>query len=338
MEYKFFNTILKPISNETKKSCIKLWATNHEEESNKKIDNIKEYCMKNGCDELSILYEIYKEIKSKYLCHIIYLDKFLNQVFNRYDYLSKDEIESKFGEDFTYFYDKTDENNIENMFDVLGVDIYYNKYLTKVNVCDDLLTHYESVHYEERNFDNEFLLIEIEELIDKCISENRKYEYKVILKPKSIEDLEDFEKKLYIPYSKNSNNSYIPTNIGISNLKQEPIDKKEEEKENILFNQEDKYNYDFITKELEPFISGGTPSVYKSIIEKKVLPKGAQMLRAKTIKKVDIYRFSKCFDLTIKQINMIFEEKIKAKNKPKEYVNDFFRVLKGLNPDFNAPK
>lgn len=229
MEYKFFNTILKPISNETKKSCIKLWAINHEEESNKKIDNIKEYCMKNGCDELSILYEIYKEIKSKYLCHIIYLDKFLNQVFNRYDYLSKDEIESKFGEDFTYFYDKTDDNNIENMFDVLGVDIYYNKYLTKVNVCDDLLTHYESVHYEDRNFDNEFLLIEIEELIDKCISENMKYEYKVILKPKSIEDLEDFEKKLYIPYSKNSNNSYIPTNIGISNLKQEPIDKKEEE-------------------------------------------------------------------------------------------------------------
>lgn len=228
MENKFFNTILKPISNETKKSCIKLWATNHEEESNKKIDNIKEYCMKNGCDELSILYEIYKEIKSKYLCHIIYLDKFLNQVFNRYDYLSKDEIESKFGEDFTYFYDKTDENNIENMFNVLGVDIYYNKYLTKVNVCDDLLTHYESVHYEERNFDNEFLLIEIEELIEKCISENREYEYKVILKPKSIENMEDFEKKLYIPYSKNSNNSYIPTNIGISNLKQEPIDKKEE--------------------------------------------------------------------------------------------------------------
>ena len=122
------------------------------------------------------------------------------------------------------------------MFNVLGVDIYYNKYLTKVNVCDDLLTHYESVHYEERNFDNEFLLIEIEELIDKCISENRKYEYKVILKPKSIEDLEDFEKKLYIPYSKNSNNSYIPTNIGISNLKQEPIDKIEEDKKYISAN------------------------------------------------------------------------------------------------------
>lgn len=124
----------------------------------------------------------------------------------------------------------------------------------------------------------------------------------------------------------------------INKTKKNDIIEKEEEKENILFNQEDKYNYDFITKELEPCISGGTPSVYKSIIEKKVLPKGAQKLRAKTIKKADIYRFSKCFDLTIPEINKIFEEEIMANNKPNKYVNDFFRVLKKLNPDFKAPK
>ena len=93
-----------------------------------------------------------------------------------------------------------------------------------------------------------------------------------------------------------------------------------------------------MVKILEPYISGGSEVVYKSIIEQKVLPEGFPKLRAKTIKKADIYRFSKCFDITISQINKIFEEEIMAKHKPKAFVNDFFNVLKGLNLDFTAPK
>jgi hypothetical protein len=230
MRKNVFNTILMPISNDNKTSCMNIWANNHKEESNVKIDYIKEYCMENGCDELSVFYIIYKEIHSKYLCDITYYDMNYSSIENMYVYLSRDEIESKIGEDLKYYFDESHKDKIENMFKILDVKFYYNKYLAKVNGFNDYLqTHFESIYNKEGNYDSEILLIEIEELIEKCISENREYEYKVILKPKSIENMEDFEKKLYIPYSKNSNNSYIPTNIGISNLKQEPIDKKEEE-------------------------------------------------------------------------------------------------------------
>ena len=102
--------------------------------------------------------------------------------------------------------------------------------------------------------------------------------------------------------------------------------------------EKDKYNYDFIREKLEPFISGGSASVYKSVIEQQVLPKDAATLRMKKRNKADIYRFANCFGITISKINKVFDEQILSKNKPDSFINPFFHVLKEINPDFNPPK
>lgn len=102
--------------------------------------------------------------------------------------------------------------------------------------------------------------------------------------------------------------------------------------------EKDKYNYDFIREKLELFISGGSASVYKSVIEQQVLPKDAATLRMKNRNKADIYRFANCFGITISKINKVFDEQILSKNKPDSFINPFFHVLKEINPDFNPPK
>lgn len=118
---------------------------------------------------------------------------------------------------------------------------------------------------------------------------------------------------------------------------------KEKQTHNIQKNKEepkteDKFDYESMVDILSPFISGGTIPIYKSIVEKKVLPKDSQSLRMKDNNKANIVRFADCFGIRISEINRIFNIKVKSNNRPKEYVNDFFRVLKGLNPDFSPPQ
>lgn len=100
----------------------------------------------------------------------------------------------------------------------------------------------------------------------------------------------------------------------------------------------DKYDYELMTDKLRDYISNATASIYRSIIEYQVLPKDTQKLTMLNNNKANIIRFADCFGISISKINRIFDIKVKSNNRPKEYVNDFFRVLKGLNSDFSPPQ
>lgn len=106
--------------------------------------------------------------------------------------------------------------------------------------------------------------------------------------------------------------------------------------DNIITN--DKYNYELMYVKLNTYILNATASIYRSIIESQVLPRDTQRLTMLNNNKANIIRFADCFGIRISEINRIFNIKVKSNNRPKEYVNDFFRVLKGLNSDFSPPQ
>lgn len=97
---------------------------------------------------------------------------------------------------------------------------------------------------------------------------------------------------------------------------------------------DDKFNYKLMHDLLYSYIPNGTEPIYKSIVERHVLPKDAQSLKMKDDIKANIIRFADCFGISISEINQIFDIKVDSNNRPKEYINDFFRVLKQINPDF----
>lgn len=98
----------------------------------------------------------------------------------------------------------------------------------------------------------------------------------------------------------------------------------------------DKFNYKLMNKLLYPYIPNGTELIYKSIVERHVLPKDAQPLKMKNNNKANIIRFADCFEISISEINQIFDIIVDSNNRPKEYVNDFFRFLKQINPNFTT--
>lgn len=100
----------------------------------------------------------------------------------------------------------------------------------------------------------------------------------------------------------------------------------------------DKYDYELMTDKLYTYIPNATASIYRSIIESQVLPRGTQRLTMLNNNKANIIRFADCFGIRISEINRIFDIKVKSNNRPKEYVNDFFHVLQGFNSNFKAPK
>lgn len=100
----------------------------------------------------------------------------------------------------------------------------------------------------------------------------------------------------------------------------------------------DKYDYELMTDKLRVYIPNATASIYRSIIESKVLPRDTQRLTMLNDNKANIIRFADCFGIRISEINSIFDIKVKSNNRPKEYVNDFFHVLQKLNSKFKAPK
>lgn len=103
-------------------------------------------------------------------------------------------------------------------------------------------------------------------------------------------------------------------------------------------NSNDKFDYKLMTELLHPYILNGTEEIYRSVIEKHVLPLNAQTLRMKDDKKSDIVRFADCFDIPISKINKIFDIKVASNDRPKALVNDFYRKLKEINPLFNSNK
>lgn len=115
--------------------------------------------------------------------------------------------------------------------------------------------------------------------------------------------------------------------------KKEVTISREEAIENSKPKTEDKYDYEDITEKLLPYINGGTPATYKSIIEKKKLLDPNQHLEMKSGIKADIIRFADCFEIPISKVNKMFQLTVKRNNEDKVSVNDLLRALRLFNKD-----
>jgi hypothetical protein len=353
MEVVACKRLFNALSNYEEELIIRIWLKYIDEEVSLRKKMIEQCCdgeyyfiegepPYDPCDFLAALFRIYKYIENKYLCHLNpTAQSFGNSSFqNRYygSYGLKSHFESVFKSEHGELTEEH-QKNINTMMERLDEELYYNIDLAnKDGFFDFENAQISLISKKEVILECIYLSTIIQELIDERKSNTSQFSELIIFNEDDFMLMSDLEKQLYIPYKKNTN--YITSN----NINDEKQSKKNytivKGDESILISQEDedKYDYKNMVNILEPYISGGSEIVYKSIIEQKVLPEGFPKLRAKTIKKADIYRFSKCFDITISQINKIFEDKIMAKHKPKAFVNNFFSVLKGLNPDFNAPK
>lgn len=149
---------------------------------------------------------------------------------------------------------------------------------------------------------------------------------------KTPDQVKQFYKELSCILDKDYVEDLIDFNQYVDNMFQKVINNTD----NIITN--DKYDYELMTVKLNTYIPNATASIYRSIIEYHVFPKDNQKLTMLNNNKANIIRFADCFGIRISEINRIFNIEVKSNNRPKVYVNDFFRVLKGLNPDFNAPK
>jgi hypothetical protein len=137
-------------------------------------------------------------------------------------------------------------------------------------------------------------------------------ELSCILNKGRIEDLKDFNQYVDNEFQKVINN----TNNTITN---------------------DKFDYKLMTELLHPYIPNATAPNYRSIIEYHVLPEDKKLTMSNN-NKANIIRFAYCFGIRISEINRIFNIKVKSNNRPKEYKNDFYKLLKLINPAFSPPQ
>ena len=93
-----------------------------------------------------------------------------------------------------------------------------------------------------------------------------------------------------------------------------------------------------MTDKLNTYIPNAKAPIYRSIIEYHVLPKDTQKLTMLNNNKANIIRFADCFGISISEINRIFDIEVKSNNRPKEYKNDFYKLLKLINPAFSPPQ
>jgi len=172
--------------------------------------------------------------------------------------------------------------------------------------------------------------------LKKLFSKDEFRQYKFILdRLREIRDEKDgVKKKENKALSNDSSNKHTQIQPNIINETY-----KEKQTHNIQKNKEepkteDKYNYEEMTEKLEPFIKNITPSILKNVIENKCLPnKETQTLRMDKDNKSNIVRFADCFDISIPQINKIFEIIVQNNDRNKESRSDFFILLRSYNPN-----
>ena len=149
---------------------------------------------------------------------------------------------------------------------------------------------------------------------------------------KTPDQVKQFYKELSCILDKDNISYLIDFNQDVDNEFQKVINNTDNTKTN------DKYDYELMTVKLHDYIPNATASIYRSIIESKVLPRDTQNLTMLNNNKANIIRFADCFGISISKINRIFDIEVKSNNRPKKYVNEFFNDLKELNSNFKAPK
>ena len=149
---------------------------------------------------------------------------------------------------------------------------------------------------------------------------------------KTPDQVKQFYKELSCILDKDYVENLINFNQYVDNMFQKVINNTD----NIITN--DKYDYESMPVKLNTYIPNATASIYRSIIEYHVLPRDTQKLTMLNNNKANIIRFADCFDIRISEINRIFDIEVKSNNRPKEYINDFYKLLRLINPDFSPPQ
>jgi hypothetical protein len=303
---------------------------------------------KEGVGEIKTLLTRYNETKD--------VSCIENEIIGKY-------LVAKFSDDLNFYFNQTSSNiSYKNIIEL--VNIIFNSNIEEKRyypyICIERLSN------EICGFTSDLLVLPTHKYI-------RLIEYK-IFNFDDIDKIDDFGRELlkevadlFFYYYRKENKDIAEANINYSleraiklyNIymhkfikqgfdKEEPYKRKDyaynkfkdvlrimNENSNLdIYCSSDKYNYKEMKEKLEPYISGGSESVYKSVVEKHVLPKDSPTLRMENGKKADIYRFRKCFDIPIPQINKIFDIKIDYNNEPDDFVNPFFHILKEINPNF----
>jgi hypothetical protein len=213
------------------------------------------------------------------------------------------------------------------------IDSSYKKY---ENDWDNFMKDFDEVfqegidnYFELGIFDNNNLKLK------KLFSKDEYRQLKFILdRLREIRDEKDVVKikeSTAVSNDSSNQNTQIQPNINNETYKEKQTHNIQKNKEEPKT--EDKFDYESMVDILSPFISGGTIPIYKSIVEKKVLPKDSQPLRMKDNNKANIVRFADCFGISIPQINKIFEITVQNKDRNKESRSDFFILLRGYNPN-----
>lgn len=102
-----------------------------------------------------------------------------------------------------------------------------------------------------------------------------------------------------------------------------------------LFPCKNRIDYDIFNKDISKYIKGGTPEIYKHIIEQKKYPnnKNLQFLTMISGKKTEMVRFADAFDINFKDASIIFDTKIGSKDRKVKTRNEFYFFLKVYSPN-----
>lgn len=124
-------------------------------------------------------------------------------------------------------------------------------------------------------------------------------------------------------------------NEHIVNFENEIIKKATENIDKELFPYKNRIDYDNFHKVISKFIRGGTPEIYKHIIEQKRYPNinNLQFLTMISGKKTEMVRFADAFDINLRDASIIFNTKICSKDRNVKSRNEFFYFLKTYSPN-----
>lgn len=173
------------------------------------------------------------------------------------------------------------------------------------------VSKFGNLSQENNDIDN--ILSNIKIIIDQRRNNPDKYFQDILNTPcyKNMKDYFEIQKSFYYPYFKFQK-------IG---------DKAQKNK--LLYSDK----YEDMVEDLRPFIKNITPKILKHIIEKLSLPLDSQPLIMLKNNKSNIVRFADCFEIPIRNINMIFScaTPIKDCNRNEYSKNDFLKVLHKYN-------
>lgn len=118
------------------------------------------------------------------------------------------------------------------------------------------------------------------------------------------------------------------------------VEKAIENVDKELFPNKNRIDYDDFNQKIKKYIQGGTPKLYKYIIENKKYPDNPDLppLRMISNKNADIVRFADAFNITLKEASIIFGTKLISKERSSNAKTEFYYFLKAYSPNLYKEK